>query len=52
VNRGVPAELHIYATGGHGYGMRPRPNATGPTDWGNRAADWLRLRGLAAPASK
>ena len=48
VNRGVPAELHVYATGGHGYGMRPKPNSTGPTDWGNRAADWLRLRGLAA----
>jgi acetyl esterase/lipase len=50
VNRGVPAELHVYAAGGHGYGMRPRPNATGPTDWGSRAADWLRLRGLATPA--
>lgn len=45
--RKVPAELHIYETGGHGFGMRPRPNATGPTDWPQRAADWLRLRGLA-----
>lgn len=50
VNRNVPAELHVYAAGGHGYGMRVRPNAPGPTDWGNRAADWLRLRGLAAAA--
>jgi acetyl esterase/lipase len=50
VNRGVPAELHVYATGGHGYGMRPKPGATGPSDWGVRAADWLRLRGLAGAA--
>lgn len=50
VGRNVPAELHVYAAGGHGYGMRPRPNATGPADWGHRAADWLRLRGLAAAA--
>ena len=52
VNRKVPAELHVYATGGHGFGMRPRPNATGPTDWANRAADWLRLRGLAKAEAK
>ena len=48
LNNKVPAELHIYETGGHGYGMRPKPNATGPTDWGHRAEDWLRLRGLGA----
>ena len=48
INRKTPAELHIYEKGGHGFGMRPRPNATGPTDWPLRAADWLRLRGLAA----
>lgn len=46
--RKIPCELHIYETGGHGFGMRPRPNATGPTDWPQRAADWLRLRGLSA----
>ncbi|PAW91504.1 MAG: xylanase [Pedosphaera sp. Tous-C6FEB] len=49
INRKTPAELHIYEKGGHGFGMRPRPNATGPTDWPLRAADWLRLRGLGAP---
>ncbi|MGV3724756.1 MAG: alpha/beta hydrolase, partial [Actinomycetota bacterium] len=47
LNRKVPAELHIYEKGGHGFGMRPRPNATGPSDWANRAMDWLRLRGYA-----
>jgi acetyl esterase/lipase len=46
VNRKVPAELHLYERGGHGYGMRPRPMATGPTDWPLRAADWLRQHEL------
>ncbi len=48
INRKIPAELHIYQKGGHGFGMRSRPNATGPTDWSARATDWLRLHGLAA----
>lgn len=48
VTRKTPAEIHIYEKGGHGFGMRPRPNATGPTDWPLRAADWLRLHGLAS----
>jgi len=47
LNRKIPAELHIYEKGGHGFGMRARPGATGPTDWSNRALDWLRLRGYA-----
>jgi acetyl esterase/lipase len=40
----VPAELHLYATGGHGYGMKkvPHPCAT----WPDRAGDWLKSRGL------
>lgn len=42
INRKIPAELHIYEKGGHGFGMRSRPNATGPTDWQQRAIDWLR----------
>lgn len=48
INRKVPAELHIYEKGGHGFGMRSRPNATGPTDWQNRALDWLRAHEYAA----
>jgi acetyl esterase/lipase len=47
IQRKIPAELHIYEKGGHGFGMRPRPNATGPTDWPLRATDWLRLHGYA-----
>ncbi len=42
---GVPAELHIYETGGHGYGMRPVENSNIAT-FINRAEDWLRLRSL------
>jgi acetyl esterase/lipase len=41
---GVSAELHLYARGGHGFGLRPgeRPCST----WPQRCADWLRDRGL------
>lgn len=42
----VPAELHIYEAGGHGFGMQERENAAGTSDWPNRALDWLRGRGL------
>ncbi len=41
----VPAELHIYSTGGHGFGLRP--NATqAPGDWPGRLELWLRARKL------
>lgn len=50
VNRKIPAEIHIYEKGGHGFGMRARPGATGPTDWQFRAVDWLKLhRYIAVP---
>jgi acetyl esterase/lipase len=50
VNRKIPAEIHIYERGGHGFGMRARPGAFGPTDWQLRAVDWLTLHGyIAAP---
>ncbi len=40
----VPAELHIYADGGHGYGIRKSdsPSAT----WHRRCEEWLRNRKL------
>lgn len=41
----VPVEVHLYADGGHGYGLRPSGSPT--TTWPERAADWLRHRGLA-----
>jgi acetyl esterase/lipase len=40
----VPAELHLYATGGHGYGMRKIPHPA--ASWPDRAADWMKARGL------
>ncbi len=41
---GVPAELHLYEEGGHGYGIRPTglPVAT----WHHRMAEWMEQRGL------
>lgn len=41
---GKPAELHMYAKGGHGFGMRKHDI---PTDhWIDRFADWLDLQGF------
>lgn len=41
---GVPAELHLYQSGGHGFGMR---KDKGPTStWPDRCADWLVARGM------
>ncbi len=39
----VPAELHVYETGGHGYGTRPRPDSN-IGSWTDRATDWLARR--------
>lgn len=44
----VPFELHIYPTGGHGYGLRRTDQAA--TTWPDRAADWLRAKGWSKPA--
>jgi len=40
----VPAELHVYPIGGHGYGLRP--SAHGVSSWPKRAEDWLAKLGL------
>lgn len=37
----VPAELHVYETGGHGYGLRP--TSAPVTHWPRLAEAWLRL---------
>ncbi len=44
----VPAELHIYFNGGHGYGVRPRKDSAIGT-WQDRSIEWLQLRKLARP---
>ncbi len=40
--RKIPAELHVYQAGGHGYGLRPVAGTTIDT-WPDRAAAWLKL---------
>jgi acetyl esterase/lipase len=43
----IPAELHVYSTGGHGYGMR---NTGHPVNnWPDRCADWLVNQGFTKP---
>ena len=42
---GASAELHIYATGGHGFGLRP--NAKGAlAGWVDRFGEWLESKGF------
>lgn len=48
---GVPAEMHIYEKGPHGFGLG---SSKGPRDpvlatWPGHCTDWLRLRGIARP---
>jgi endo-1,4-beta-xylanase len=43
----VSAELHIYSTGGHGFGMENRPLAI--TGWTARLYDWMVDRGYLRP---
>jgi len=43
-NAKVKAELHVYPTGGHGYGLRPSPNMV--SHWPDRAAEWMQAQGL------
>lgn len=41
---GVPAELHMYTKGGHGFGIKQtgKPSAT----WTERCAEWMRSEGI------
>lgn len=39
----VPAELHIFASGGHGFGLRPSEHPC--STWPKRCEEWLRSRG-------
>ena len=43
----VPAELHVYAAGGHGFGINrsDKPIA----EWPKRLEEWMRSRGLLKP---
>ncbi|MCW5560184.1 MAG: alpha/beta hydrolase [Verrucomicrobiae bacterium] len=39
----VPMEVHVFPTGGHGYGLRRTENPV--THWPDRATEWLRSNG-------
>lgn len=41
---GVPAELHVFESGGHGYGMRKGDKPQNA--WPLRCEEWMRARGL------
>lgn len=46
----VPAEMHLYAKGGHGYGLRNK--GTGVYNWPAAAAGWLQTIGMIGKAVK
>jgi len=41
---GIPAELHIYSTGGHGFGLRPTDHPC--STWPARCAAWMVKQGI------
>ena len=43
----VPAEMHLYANGSHGYGLRPTKLPV--THWPDLAATWLHTLGVTTP---
>jgi acetyl esterase/lipase len=45
---GIPAEMHIYSKGGHGYGLRE--SSADVTRWPRLATEWLRSMGLLSRA--
>jgi acetyl esterase/lipase len=45
----IPAELHLYATGGHGFGLHPV--GTPAEHWTQTATAWLRSIGMVPPAT-
>ena len=42
LRHGVPAELHLYPRGGHGFGLN---NSTTPDRWADRLRNWLEANG-------
>ena len=42
LRNGVPAEMHLYPKGGHGYGMN---NKTTPDAWMDRLQNWMQANG-------
>jgi acetyl esterase/lipase len=46
----VPAEMHLYPDGGHGYGLRPSNHNV--STWPARAEPWLRSLGVLEPKAR
>jgi len=42
--QGIPAEMHIYQYGGHGYGLAPNDPIL--NSWVQRCEDWMKYRGI------
>ncbi len=47
---GVPAELHIYATAAHDFGVRPSDHPC--STWTQTCANWLRYQGFLKPSRR
>ena len=45
----VPAEMHLYPQGGHGYGLRRTKDTV--TTWPDRVADWMKASGWMTPVA-
>ena len=48
---GVPAEMHLYATGGHGFGLRPQADMP-CTQWPNACVAWMQTMGFTRAKAK
>ena len=46
----VPAEMHLYASGGHGFGLRPSPHPC--ATWPQRCTEWLKDQKVLTESSK
>ncbi len=42
----IPTEMHIYAYGGHGFGLRPTKKEAPVMGWPERFKEWLAERGI------
>jgi acetyl esterase/lipase len=45
----IPAEMHIYAYGGHGFGLRPTQKAAPVMAWPDRLKEWMAERNISKP---
>lgn len=46
----IPAEVHLYAQGGHAFNMGNRSKLTTIKGWPQRMADWMADSGILVPA--